>query len=72
MTRIALSKARGTPWPVRRDEALEGLGDASQWLLDTLGRWRRRSLGHHERLPRDIGVTRAAALYPSSKQFWKG
>jgi hypothetical protein len=41
--------------------ALEGLSGASQWLLDTLRGWRRRSRGHHllaglhERMPRDIG-----------------
>jgi hypothetical protein len=29
------------------------------------------SPGLDGRMPRDIGVTRAAALYPSSKQFWK-
>ena len=77
MTTIALSKARGTLRPVRRGEALEGLSDASQWLLDTLRGWRRRSRGHHqlarldERMPRDIGITRADALYPSSKPFRK-
>jgi len=77
MTTIGLSKARGTLRPVRRGEALEGLSDASQWLLDTLRGWRRRSGGHRqlarldERMPRDVGVTRADALYPSSKPFWK-
>jgi len=77
MATIALSKARGTLRPVRRGEALEGLSDASQWLLDTLRRWRRRaagitsSPGLDERMPRDIWVTRADALYPSSKPFWK-
>jgi hypothetical protein len=30
------------------------------------------SSGLDERMPRDIGVTRAAALYPSSKPLWKG
>ena len=29
------------------------------------------SLGLDERMPRDIGVTRAAVPYPSSKPFWK-
>ena len=29
------------------------------------------SPGLDERMPRDIGVTRAAAPYPSSKPFWK-
>jgi|BogFormECP04_OM1_1039644.scaffolds.fasta_scaffold61841_1 uncharacterized protein YjiS (DUF1127 family) len=77
MTTIALSKARGILRSVRRGEALEGLSGASQWLLDTLRGWRRRSRGHrqlaglHERMPRDIGVTRADALYPSSKPLWK-
>jgi hypothetical protein len=64
MTTIALSKARGTLRPVRRGEALEGLSDASQWLLDTLRGWRRH-------MPRDIGITRADALYPSSNPFRK-
>ncbi|HSV23882.1 MAG TPA: hypothetical protein VLJ17_12740 [Xanthobacteraceae bacterium] len=78
MTTIALSKARGTLRPVRRGEALEGLSDASQWLLDTLRGWRRRSRGHHRfararraHMPRDIGITRADALYPSSNPFRK-
>jgi uncharacterized protein YjiS (DUF1127 family) len=77
MTTISLSKAHGTLRPVRRGEAREGLSDASQWLLDTLRGWRRRSRGHHqlagldERVPRDIGISRADALYPSSKPFWK-
>src|SRR5207302_2202902 len=43
----SLSKARGALRPVRRGEALEGLSDASQWLLDTLRGWR-RSRGHHQ------------------------
>jgi len=30
-----------------------------------------RSPGLDERMPRDIWVTRADALYPSSKPFWK-
>jgi hypothetical protein len=29
------------------------------------------SPGLDDRMPRDIGVTRAAALYPSSKPLWK-
>jgi hypothetical protein len=29
------------------------------------------SPGLDGRMPRDIGVTRAAALYPSSKPLWK-
>jgi hypothetical protein len=29
------------------------------------------SPGLDERMPRGIGVTRAAALYPRSRQFWK-
>jgi hypothetical protein len=29
------------------------------------------SRGLDERMPCDIGVTRAAALYPSSKPLWK-
>ena len=29
------------------------------------------SPGLDERMPRDIGIIRAAALYPSSKPFWK-
>jgi hypothetical protein len=30
-----------------------------------------RSPGLDERMPRDIGITRADALYPCSKPFWK-
>ena len=67
MTTISLSKARGSLRPVRRGEALEGLSDASRWLLDTLLGWRRRSRGItsspglDERM-RDIGISRADAL----------
>ena len=77
MTTIALSKARGTLRPVRRGEALEGLSDASQWLLDTFADGGggaagiTSSPGLDERMPRDIGITRADALHPSSKPFWK-
>jgi hypothetical protein len=76
MTAIALSKARGTLRPVRRDEVLDGLSDASQWLLDTLrggggASGITSSPGLGERMPRDIGISRAAALYRSSKPFWK-
>ena len=27
--------------------------------------------GLDDRVPRDIGISRAVALYPSSKPFWK-
>jgi hypothetical protein len=69
MTTISLSKACDNRRPVRRGEAPEGLSDASQWLLGRLLGWRPRSRG--ERMLRAIGVTRADALCPSSKQFWK-
>jgi uncharacterized protein YjiS (DUF1127 family) len=77
MTTIALLKARGNPRPVRHGEALTGLSDAGQWVLDTLREWRRRSRERHqlaglgERMRRDIGITRADAIYPSIKPFWK-
>jgi Domain of unknown function (DUF1127) len=60
MTTIGLSKAPGSPRPVRHDDALEGLSDAGQWVLDTLREWRRRSRARHqlaglgERMLRDI------------------
>ena len=77
MTTIALSKARGSPRPVRHGEALAGLSDAGQWVLDTLREWRRRSRERHqlaglgERMLRDIGGTRTDAIYLSKKPFWK-
>jgi len=46
-------------------------------VLDTLREWRRRSRERHqlaglgERMRRDIGITRADAIYPSIKPFWK-
>ncbi len=48
MTTIALSKAWGSPRPVRHGEALAGLSDAGQWVLDTLREWRRRSRERHQ------------------------
>jgi hypothetical protein len=48
MTTIALSKAPGSPRPLRHGDALEGLGDAGQWVLDTLREWLRRSRARHQ------------------------
>jgi len=75
MTTIGLSKARGSPRPVRHGDALEGLGDAGQWVLDTLREWLRRSRARHqltglgERIPRDIEIIRAAPIHLSNKPF---
>ena len=77
MTTIALSKARGSPRPVRHGDALEGLSDAGQWVLDTLREWLRRGRARHqlaglgERMLRDIDVTRTAPIHLSNKPFWK-
>ena len=43
MNTIALSKARGARDPFRHGEALEGLSDAGQWVLDMMRGWLRRS-----------------------------
>ena len=48
MTIIALSKALTSPPLVRQGEALAGLNDAGQWVLDTLRGWRRRSRERHQ------------------------
>ena len=73
MTAIALSNARGIPRPVRHGEALEGLSDARQWVLDTLREWRRRSRMRHQLGERvDTEVTRADAIDLSSKPFLEG
>jgi uncharacterized protein YjiS (DUF1127 family) len=77
MATIALSKALGRPRPVRHGEALEGLGDAGQWVLHTLREWLRRSRARHrlaglgERTLRDIEVTRTAPIDLSNKPFSK-
>jgi len=73
MTAIAFSKARGRRWPVRHDEALEGLSDAGQWVLDTLRAWRRPSRERRflERMRRDVSATRADAIDLSNNRFWK-
>jgi hypothetical protein len=77
MTTIVLLKARDTLRPVRRDEALEGLSDASLGFSTRYADGGggvsgiTSSPGLGERMPRDIGVTRAAALYPSGKPLWK-
>jgi hypothetical protein len=47
MTTIALSNAPGRPRPLRHGDALEGLSDAGQWVLDTLRGWLRRSRARH-------------------------
>jgi hypothetical protein len=76
MTAIALSNARGIPRPVRHGEALEGLSDASQWVLDTLREWRRRSRMRHQLAGlgkrMDTEVTRADAIDLSSKPLLEG
>ena len=78
MTAIALSNARGIPRPVRHGEALEGLHDASQWVLDALRQWRRRSRMRHQlaglgqRMVCDTEVTRTDAIDLSSKPFLEG
>jgi len=48
MTIIALSKALTSPPLVRHGEALAGLSDAGQWVLDTLREWLRRSRERHQ------------------------
>jgi hypothetical protein len=45
MTTVALSSAPGSPR--RHGDALEGLSDAGQWVLDTLREWLRRSRARH-------------------------
>ena len=78
MTVIALSNARGIPRPVRHGEALEGLSDAGQWVLDTLREWRRHRRTRHQlaglgqRMVCDTEVTRADAIDLSSKPFLEG
>jgi hypothetical protein len=47
MTTVALSSAPGSPRPLRYGDALEGLSDAGQWVLDTLREWLRRSRARH-------------------------
>ena len=77
MTIIALSKAGASPRPYRHGEAVAGLSDAGQWVVDTFREWWRRSRERHqlagldERMLRDIGVIRTDAIYLSNKPFWK-
>jgi hypothetical protein len=77
MTTIALSKAPGSSRPLRRDDAMEALGDAGQWALDTLREWRRRSrarlqlTGLASACCATSRATRADAIYPSKTLFWK-
>jgi uncharacterized protein YjiS (DUF1127 family) len=77
MTTIALSTAPGSRRPARHGEALEGLSDAGQWVLDTLREWLRRSRERHQLdglgggILRDIEVARAAPIHLSNKPFWK-
>ena len=47
MSTLALSNAPGSPRPLRHGDALEGLSDAGQWVLDTLREWLRRSRVRH-------------------------
>ncbi len=74
MTAISLSRARGTLRPVRRGEALEEFSDAFSIRYADGGGGAAgitSSPGLDERMPRDIGISCADALYPSSKPFWK-
>jgi hypothetical protein len=75
MTTISLSKACGTLRPVRRGEALEGLRvqDNGFSIRHTDGAGGAAGItsapGIDDRVPRDIGISCAGALYPSNKSF---
>jgi hypothetical protein len=67
MTTIASAKARGSLRPVRHGEALEGLSDAGQWVLDTLREWRRSNRERHR-----LGERRCATSGSHAPTlFWK-
>jgi hypothetical protein len=77
MITVALSNAPGSPRPLRHGDALEGLSDAGQWVLDTLREWLRRSRARHQlaelgwRMLRDIAFPGPAPIHLSNKLFWK-
>lgn len=65
------------PRGLRRRDALDGLSDATHWLLGTLRQWRRRMRERQElarfddRLLLDIGLNRADAELLINKPFWR-
>ena len=77
MTAIAFSRSKQSTQHTPHGEALAALSDAGQWVLATFREWRRRSgdrerlAGLDDRMLRDIGLSRADAMYLSSKPFWK-
>ena len=76
MTAAALAKARGSRWPVRHDEALEGLSDAGQWVLDILLKWRQRDRGRQQHSG-PVSACARRQRYPRQRDrseqqpFWK-
>ena len=77
MTTIALLKARGPCGPsgvakLWRVSAMQANGFSIRYADGGGGAAGiTSSPGLDERMPRDIGITRADALCPSSKPFWK-
>lgn len=77
MVAIHLQPCRDCPGAVRRNAALDALGDAAHWTLATLREWTRRSRERHqlarldERMLADIGLTHADREMLVSKPFWR-
>lgn len=65
------------PSPSRRRSLRYRLNEAAQRALATIHTWHRRAVERHqlaaldERTLKDIGITRADALYLGSKPFWR-
>ena len=62
---------------VRHHSAWQSLSAAARVVADTLSEWRRRIDDRNrlavldDRMLRDIGLTRAEAIYLSEKPFWR-
>jgi uncharacterized protein YjiS (DUF1127 family) len=77
MTAIQLQPCQETARSARRHDAIDALNDAGQWVLATLGVWRRR-IRERDQLARmddiilrDIGLTHAEREFLANKPFWR-
>jgi uncharacterized protein YjiS (DUF1127 family) len=77
MVAIHLQPCRDCPGAVRRNAALDALGDARHWAAALLREWSRRSRERHQlsdldtRMLADIGLTHADREMLVNKPFWR-
>jgi uncharacterized protein YjiS (DUF1127 family) len=77
MSAINLHTSQHGVRKLARHDALEALNDATSWVFETVGEWRRRlrerdQLAHlDERMLSDIGISDAERGYLANKPFWR-